>query len=77
MGLGLGLPIHLDMSDEAEMLRKVEDESVAMAWARQVGCMGLQVGCQGRGWGRQAGCMGLDAGSGRGAAGGGACGSRL
>ena len=33
MGLGLGLPIHLDMSDEAEMLRKVEDESVAMAWA--------------------------------------------
>ena len=32
MGLGLGLPIHLDMSDEAEMLRKVDDESVAMAW---------------------------------------------
>ena len=64
MGLGLGLPIHLDISDEAEMLRKVEDESVAMAWVHGVA-----------GW--QAGCMGLHAGSGRGAAGWGAWGCRL
>jgi len=33
-------PIHLDMSDEAEMLRKVDDESVAMAWVHVAGGWG-------------------------------------
>ena len=76
MGLGLGLPIHLDMSDEAEMLRKVEDESVAMAWCGRSDAWGCRLDARagvggGRpdawGWTRARG-VGLQAGV-RGAAG--------
>ena len=58
LGLGLGLPIHLDMSDEAEMLRKVEDESVAMAWAHGGGRPDAWGCTLGRGVGLQAGVRG-------------------
>ena len=59
-------PIHFDMSDEAEMLRKVDDESVAMAWVHGHGAAGWGAwggmidawGCRLRSMGRQAGAHG-------------------
>ena len=66
----MGLPIHLDMSDEAEMLRKVDDESVAMAWVHGHGVTGRMRwvagwgawSCRPDAWGCRLGCMGRQAG---------------